>query len=145
MKHESSLAGHTRPVNAVAWNPQGDCLASGSDDGWIKVWDPVTGTCLTTLNGEKPVYCVTFSSDGVMLAAGGGYRRDGSLKVFDTRTGALVPFSMNGHDHVVSCLAFKPDDPDTLVSGLWDGTLKCWTVLTGTATLIGHSNADGAH
>ena len=37
---------------------------------------------------------------------------------------------VSGHSDSVSCLAFKPGDPDILVSGSWDNTIKIWDLST---------------
>ena len=45
--HRTTLEGHTRGVNAVAAVPLPDgrvLLAPASDDGTVRLWDPVTGT-----------------------------------------------------------------------------------------------------
>jgi WD40 repeat protein len=34
----ASLEGHTRPVADLAWSLDGQLLASGSDDGTIRLW-----------------------------------------------------------------------------------------------------------
>jgi WD40 repeat protein len=38
-KEKSTLRGHTGPVWSVAFSPDGKTLASGSQDGAIKLWD----------------------------------------------------------------------------------------------------------
>jgi WD40 repeat protein len=35
-------------VRSVAWSPDGNCIASGSDDKTIKVWNTKTGQCQST-------------------------------------------------------------------------------------------------
>ena len=43
-----SYAGHSNLVNAVAFSPNGSCIASAGDDGNIQVWD-VTGRPISTI------------------------------------------------------------------------------------------------
>ena len=50
----TTLQGHSHWVWAVAFSPDGKMLASGSDDGTIKLWDRQTGTCLHTLGSDRP-------------------------------------------------------------------------------------------
>ena len=49
-----TLVGHVRVVRSLAFNPQGDCLASVSEDETIKLWDVKTGECLKTLRCDRP-------------------------------------------------------------------------------------------
>ena len=57
-------------VLSVAWSPDGNCMASGSNDKTIKVWNTKTGQCQSTLTVDSPVYSVAFSPDGTKLASG---------------------------------------------------------------------------
>ena len=69
------LEGHTHRVKTVAFSPDGRYLASGSDDQTIKIWDPVSGTCLQTLTGhEGLVLAVAFSPCGQWLVSGSADR-----------------------------------------------------------------------
>lgn len=36
-------------VNVIVFSPSGDTLASGSDDGKVRLWDPYTFKCLRTM------------------------------------------------------------------------------------------------
>jgi WD40 repeat protein len=38
----------------VTFSPEGNTLASSSQDGTIKIWDILTGECLKTLRIERP-------------------------------------------------------------------------------------------
>ena len=52
-----TLAGHDRPVRAVAIAPDGTWLASAGDDGSVRIWDPATGQQRAALVGhDRPVY-----------------------------------------------------------------------------------------
>ena len=47
-----TLTGHTGPVLAVGWSPDGSRLVSGGDDGTVRVWEAGSGRLLHTLTGH---------------------------------------------------------------------------------------------
>ena len=49
-----TLQGHTNGIWSVTFSPDGQQLASGSEDGTIKLWDVNTGDCLKTLRADRP-------------------------------------------------------------------------------------------
>jgi WD40 repeat protein len=69
------LAGHNDPINSVAFSPDGQTLASGSQDGSVKLWDVKSGKELLTLSEQSDdclpdkVTSVAFSSDGQTLVS----------------------------------------------------------------------------
>lgn len=63
---------HPQGVNAVAWNPQGNYLASVSDDMSVKLWDAESGMCLRTMTGHTNyVFCCQFDPVGHILVGEG--------------------------------------------------------------------------
>ncbi|WP_272118316.1 MULTISPECIES: WD40 repeat domain-containing protein [Spirulina] len=55
----------------MAINPDGKIVASGGDDGRVKLWDVKNKTQTGELSGQnKPVMSVSFSPDGKLLASG---------------------------------------------------------------------------
>ena len=44
-----SLTGHSRWVQSVAFSPNGNRVASGSDDNLVKIWDTDTGAEVSSL------------------------------------------------------------------------------------------------
>ena len=71
----------------MAIAPDGSWLASGGDDGSVRIWDPVTGEQRAALAGHAgPVTAVAIAPDGTWLASGGD---DGSVRIWDPATGQL--------------------------------------------------------
>jgi WD40 repeat protein len=65
------LEGHTGGVYAVAFSPDGRYLASGSEQGVIKLWDAQTFVLVDTLRGGTgQIRHLSFSRDSQLLAGG---------------------------------------------------------------------------
>ncbi|KAF3115249.1 hypothetical protein TWF103_011509 [Orbilia oligospora] len=59
-------------VGTVAFSPDSNQFASGSDDGIIKLWDVATGNTLKTFKQEYPITSLKFSHDGEYLHTNAG-------------------------------------------------------------------------
>lgn len=81
-----TLTGHSESVEIVAFSPDGKQIASGSDDGIIKVWDAITGSLQKTLSGRhsNAITAIAFLPDSKLIISGA---RDSSLMLWDTTTG----------------------------------------------------------
>ena len=78
-----TLRGHTAPVMAVAYSPDGTRLVSASRDFTAKVWDVASGTEVIALRGHTgSVTCLAFSADGRFLASGAN---DFTARLWDAR------------------------------------------------------------
>ncbi len=130
-----TLEGHTDYVRGVAISGDSQRIASGSDDGTIKLWGMATGRCTHTweANGGRWVLCVAFSADGKQLASGG--RGDYTIKLWGVDEGATqTPTelrTLKGHTSRVSDVKFSVDGTHRLASGSDDGTMRIWSVQTG--------------
>ena len=145
------LTGHERGMHSMALSPDGDILASGSEDMTIRLWDMHTGEHKKTLSGHQHrVYSVAFSPDGKTLASGSD---DNTVRLWDVDTGETEriltghagefegldngPSSVEG----VKSVAFSPDGK-TLASGGGDNVIHLWDIGTGKRkkTLVGHTH-----
>src|SRR5690242_18700659 len=79
------LPGHHAPVYAVAFRPDGECMASASFDHTIKLWDVPAGAPVRTLTGhDAKVLTLAYTPDGRTLASAG---LDGTIRLWDGATG----------------------------------------------------------
>ncbi len=129
------LEGHTFWVESVAFSPDSQTLASGSDNQ-IRLWDVSTGAEIRSLEGlssDCNVKSIAFSPDGRLLASGCSYDPDNRMiKLWDVGTGKEIR-SLEGH-HFVESVAFSPDG-QMLASGGSSGfgvsTARLWDTDTG--------------
>ncbi|KAK4153208.1 hypothetical protein C8A00DRAFT_43834 [Chaetomidium leptoderma] len=126
---ERLFEGHRNVVNSVAWSHDATRLASGSADKTIKIWDPTTGQCISTLEGH---------SGGVWSLASGS--TDNTVKIWDPATGQCVS-TLEGHGDYVKSVAWSYDTA-RLASASDDKTIKIWDPATGQCilTLKGYEN-----
>jgi hypothetical protein len=121
----------------VAFGPDGNRLASGSDDNTVKVWDARTGREALTLRGHADhVTSMAFSPDGNHLVSGSS---DRTVNVWDAHTGQKA-LTLHGHAGGVLSVAFSPGG-SRLASASGDETVKVWDARTGqeALTLRGHA------
>ena len=138
---------HSKPVNTIAFSPDGTWLASGANDDTIKIWDPSTGYVLRTLYGHSSnVNALAVSPDSKLLASGSGDMistqeiptfkrggivggaRDNTIRIWDVQRGREIR-TLRGHVLPVGGVAFSPDGR-TLTTASGDA-VKVWDVASG--------------
>lgn len=125
--------GHTLEIYAVAFEPSGDWLVSGSKDKSLKLWNlpdkkhkcdfKETGFFNSTYSPNlDPIKAIAISPNGMILASGD---EKGCIKFWDMayakNKGKISTFSS------VNSVAFSPDS-QLLASGNSGGNIQLWEV-----------------
>jgi WD40 repeat protein len=125
-------------MNSVYYSPDGRRLASGSDDGTVRIWDSQSGACLSVLEGHTDaVFSVCYSPDGRRLVSGS---RDRMVRIWDVESGSCLSV-LKGHNGAISSVCYSPDGR-RLASGSDDGTVRIWDSGSGAclSVLEGHTD-----
>jgi WD40 repeat protein len=82
------LQGHTSIAFTIAISPDGQTIASGSDDQTVRLWNLKTGECLHVMcEHDSWIASVVFSADGQILLSGSF---DRTIKLWDVATGRCI-------------------------------------------------------
>jgi WD40 repeat protein/serine/threonine protein kinase len=140
-----NLRGHEDDVTCLAFTPDGRCLASGSVDRTVRIWDPESGALLRVVQHDAPISALAFSPDGKFLATATTEGKAVLLwEVIGTAGGLQVELrtKLRGNADHVTDLAFAPDSTHLAWSSV-DGTVHVWDTKrdTAVAVLRGHKDA----
>jgi WD40 repeat protein len=120
------LEGHTGSVTSISFSPDGQLLASVSEDKTVKIWK-LDGQLLNTLKGHTArVTHVSFSTDSKLIASAS---EDRTIKIW--RIGSNEPLrTLSGNRGTVTSTSFSPDG-NMLASGGEDNLVRRWNLLNG--------------
>lgn len=155
-----TFAGHTDEINTMDWNPSHTLLASGSDDGTVRIWNMNNPNnqeaCTSVLQGglghskRQNIYCVEWSPTGegsknpsktLQLACASF---DGTVKLWDattltssssssnnsTKNSPSPLYTLSRHTALVYALGYSPDG-EYLVTGSADRSIYVWSTRDG--------------
>lgn len=121
-KEERTLSGHHWDVKCADWHPNLGLVVTGSKDNLLKLWDPRSAECVTTLHGFKNTVMKTkFQKEGTnrLLAS---VSRDRSCRIFDLRT--MSDFVViRDAEADLSSVEWHPVHPCLITTGAYDGSM----------------------
>lgn len=125
-----TLRGHTAQIKSVVWSPNGQFIASGSNDGTVKLWDVKTGRMERSIPQDGRITAVAWSLDSRRLASAS---TNGTADVYDAATGKLL-IKLLGHMGSVNAIAWSMDG-QLIATGSSDYKVIVWDSKTGKESL----------
>jgi WD40 repeat protein len=131
--------GHSTVVRCLDWSLDAREIASGSEDGTVRRWNPNAGRQILPAieTGHSWVYTVRYSPTGDKVASGG---MDKVIRVL-SKDGELL-IEIKGHDRALTSLCWSKDGAH-IFSASSDSTIRKWHSNNGEqlAVLRGHTSA----
>lgn len=134
---KATLGGHTKSITNIEFSPDGETLATGSEDGTVRLWSTRTGAAkiILPLAAKHKLDALRWSDDGQKLATI-AYRDSGKgqIQVWEARTGKMKAASSLNEDYGLS---WSPNGR-MLLTHTYERFARLWDAETGSllATLV---------
>ncbi|OWB84883.1 hypothetical protein B5S33_g3540 [[Candida] boidinii] len=139
LKNYVTLKGHFNKILSCSWHPNNTNLLSCSQDGFLILWDAITGMKLKIIQSDDPyVTSSDISPNGKLIAVGGLANNcyvysnaSNNNNTNNNNTGKLVSI-FKGHKEYISDLSFVNNESIITCSG--DKTCNLWDLNKGKQT-----------
>lgn len=123
-----AFKGHANKVHSAEFSPDGAVIATGSEDGTVKLWNAQNGKEIRTIEVTNKgwVYDAAFSPNGRTLAIGAA---NGLVGLWNVSSGQQIR-SFDGHNRAISSVCFSPNGRFLATSSI-DNTTRIWEVSSG--------------
>ncbi len=130
------LTDRNAPVAALAIHPDGDLIAAGGHDRYVRVWSLQRRRQIAVLRGHSYlIRSLTFNRDGTLLVSSSG---DGDVRVWDVSKRTSL--------HTLHCdagwaqaVAIHPDER-TILTTYEDGGLRIWRTANESVAYMQHAH-----
>ncbi|XP_041358721.1 periodic tryptophan protein 2 homolog [Gigantopelta aegis] len=130
--------GHFNNMSSLAYSPDGHNIATGGDDGKVKVWNMSSGFCFVTFNEHQGgITGVTFNQNGQVVLSSS---LDGTVRAFDLNRYRNFRTFTSPRPAQFSCLASDNSGEIVCAGGLDTFEIFVWSMKTGRLleVLTGH-------
>ena len=117
-----NIQGDETRIKQLTFSPDGNNLATASENGIVKLWRTADGSLLNYYPTKAEINDLSYSPDGQFLATA---EANGQVNIWNTD--GIWQQTLNGHGGQVLSLSVHPNG-DTLASASTDKTVKIWQV-----------------
>ncbi|MBO0789352.1 MAG: WD40 repeat domain-containing protein [Ktedonobacteraceae bacterium] len=122
-----TYTGHTGEITSLSISDDGHWIASGSQDGTVKLWDTLAECHQRTFEGHTGnITSVSISGDGRWIVSGS---QDHTVRIWEAVTGRCVHI-LQGHTAEITAVCIS-ENGHWVVSGSKDTTVQYWDTVTG--------------
>ncbi|WP_416676366.1 WD40 domain-containing protein [Egbenema bharatensis] len=123
VQEDHRLKAHRGAVRSLSFSPDGQTIATASEDNTLQLWDLENPQMPTSRRDHQgAIYAVSFSPDGQMLATASG---DHTVKLWWRKCDWQCPYTLEAHQAAVYSVSFSSDG-QMLATASADHTVKLW-------------------
>ncbi|RKP19194.1 WD40 repeat-like protein [Rozella allomycis CSF55] len=120
--------GHSSLINAICYSHDGDILATGGDDGKIKLWNALNGYSFVTFDDHSSsVTGLVFTKNSKVVVSSS---LDGTVRAFDTTRYRNFKTFTSPENRQFSCVTVDSAG-DIVIAGTMEGEIYVFAMQTG--------------